>query len=330
VQFGEREARLGRGAHPGSHRDRLGVEDDAVHVEDDGERCVKHVVSVPKIQSKMGLMRREQVTIGRKTISYLDSAPAAPAARQHPLRHVLFLHAFPLHAEMWEHALGSLPDGWRGIAPDFRGFGRSTLPPGDKHRIIDFAGDMIDLLDRLDITEAIVVGCSMGGYVLFEMIHTAQNYVAGAVLVSTKATADTPEGRKGRLAMIDRLEKNGVEAIADDMLPKLLGDTTRRERPDLEKQLRNSIQSNKAETIKMAIGALMERADSTSLLHHMSMPSLIIAGAEDTLIPPSQATEMHREIPNSACELIPAVGHLPNLEQPAAFDALLDQYLRKL
>lgn len=275
-------------------------------------------------------MRREQVTIGRKTISYLDSEAAAPGARQHPLRHVLFLHAFPLHAEMWEHSLGALPGGWRGIAPDFRGFGRSTLPPGDKHRIIDLAGDMIDLLDRLEITEAIVVGCSMGGYVLFEMIHTAQNYVAGAVLVSTKATADTPEGKKGRLAMIERLDRGGVDAVAEEMLPKLLGETTRRQRPDLEKRVRNIIQSNKGETIKMAIGALMERADSTSLLHHMSMPSLIVAGTEDTLIPPSQATEMHREIPKSACELIPAVGHLPSLEQPAAFDALLERYLQKL
>src|SRR4030095_16573181 len=109
-------------------------------------------------------MRREQVTIGRKTISYLVSDPVTAPTRQRPLRHVLFIHAFPLHAEMWEPTLGALPDGWRGVAPDLRGFGQSTTPPGDKHRIIDFAGDMIDLLDRLEIASAVVVGCSMGGY----------------------------------------------------------------------------------------------------------------------------------------------------------------------
>ncbi len=275
-------------------------------------------------------MRRAQATIGRKTISYLDSEPPPAAHRQHPLRHVLFLHAFPLQAAMWEPTLGALPAGWRGIAPDLRGFGHSTLPPGDKHRIIDAAGDMIDLLDRLEIASAIVVGCSMGGYVLFEMIHTAQNYVAGAVLVSTKATADTAEGRAGRTAMIERLDKGGVEAIATEMLPKLLGATAQRDKPDLEKHVRSLITANKPETVKMGIMALMERADSTSLLHHMSMPSLLIAGTEDTLIPPSQAEEMHREIPNSVCELIARAGHLPNLEQPAAFDALLHGYLQKL
>lgn len=275
-------------------------------------------------------MRREQVTIGRKQISYLVSEPGAPASRQRPLRTVLFIHAFPLHAEMWEPNLGALPEGWRGIAPDLRGFGQSPLPPGSQHRILDFAGDMIDLLDRLDATSAVVVGCSMGGYTLFEMIHTAQNYVAGAVLVSTKATADTEEGQAGRKAMIERLERGGVAAIANEMLPKLLGMTTQRERPDLERHVRHMINSNKPETVKMAITALMERADSTPLLAHMKMPTLIIAGAEDTLIPPAQAEEMHKAIPNSQCEIMPFAGHLPNLEQTSPFDALLYQFLQKL
>lgn len=231
---------------------------------------------------------------------------------------------------MWDATLGALPEGWQGIAPDLRGFGQSSLPPVDKHRIIDFAGDMIDLLDRLEVTSAVVVGCSMGGYTLFEMVHTAQNYVAGAVLVSTKATADTEEAKAGRKAMIERLDRGGVAAIANEMLPKLLGATAQRERPDLESHVRTIINSNKPETVKMAITALMERADSTPLLTHMKMPTLIIAGTEDTLIPPAQADEMHKAIPNSQRETIAAAGHLPNLEQPAAFDAQLNQFLQKL
>ena len=72
------------------------------------------------------------------------------------------------------------------------------------------------------------------------------------------------------------------------------------------------------------------RADSTPLLPHLKVPSLIVAGAEDTLIPPVQADEMHKVIPNSACEKLPLAGHLPNLEQTDAFDALLYQFLQKL
>jgi pimeloyl-ACP methyl ester carboxylesterase len=275
-------------------------------------------------------MQRAQVTIGRKTLSYLISDQGAPPARQRPLRHVLFLHAFPLHAGMGEPNLGALPEGWQGIAPDFRGFGQSPLPPGDKHRMIDFAGDMIDLLDRLEVTSAVVVGCSMGGYALFEMIHTAPHYVSAAVLVSTKATADTDEAKTGRKAMIERLDRGGVGVIADEMAPKLLGATAQRERPDLVKHVKGMINSNKPETVKMAINALMERADSTPLLPHIKVPSLILAGVEDTLIPPAQADEMHKVIPNSGCEKMPLAGHLPNLEQTAPFDARLHQFLQKL
>ena len=275
-------------------------------------------------------MRREQVTIGRKRISYLVSEPVTPASRQRPLRNVLFIHAFPLHAEMWEPNLVALPEGWRGIAPDLRGFGQSSLPPGDQHRILDFAGDMVDVLDRLEVASAVVVGCSMGGYTLFEMIHTARNYVAGAVLVSTKATADTEEGKAGRKAMIERLARDGVPAIANEMVPKLIGATTGRERPDLEKHVRCMANANKPETVKMAITALMGRVDSTPLLAHMKMPTLIIAGAEDTLIPPAQADEMHDAIQNSQCETMACAGHLPNLEQTAPFNALLHQFLQKL
>jgi 3-oxoadipate enol-lactonase len=275
-------------------------------------------------------MRREQVKIGRKQISYLTSAPPAPATRQHPLRTVLFLHAFPLQAAMWEPNLGALPEGWRGIAPDLRGFGESPLPDSDKHRISEFAGDVIDLLDRLEISEAVCVGCSMGGYVLFEMIRTAPQYAAGAVLVSTRAGADSDEGKANRRKMIERLESGGVAAIASEMVPKLIGATSQRERPDLERQVRNLILGNPPEAIKTAITAMMERADSTPLLAKIKVPALIIAGAEDTLIPPSQAEEMHRAIPGSAWKILANGGHLLNLEQTTSFEALLYQYLQAL
>ena len=275
-------------------------------------------------------MRREQVTIGRKQITYLASETAAPAVRQHPLRTVVFLHAFPLTAEMWEPNLGALPEGWRGIAPDLRGFGHSPLPASDTPQIVDFAGDVVDLLDRLEITSAVLVGCSMGGYVLFEMIHTARQYASGVVLVSTRADADSEEGRAGRRRMLEGLESGGVSAIANEMAPKLLGITTRRERPDLETHLRNLILANKPDAIRTAVTAMMERSDSTPLLAQIKVPTLIVAGAEDMLIPTSQAGEMHRAISKSACEIMASAGHLPSLEQTTPFDRLLCRFLQKL
>jgi 3-oxoadipate enol-lactonase len=194
----------------------------------------------------------------------------------------------------------------------------------------DFAGDVIDLLDRLEITQAVVFGCSMGGYVLFEMLKSAPRYISAAGLVSTRPGADSDEGRANRLKMIEQVDREGVDAIASQMVPKLLGATTQRERPDLSTQVRNLVVANGAAGVKGAVAAMMERADSTPLLGKIDVPALIIHGLEDVLIPPAEAEGMHRAIRTSRLELMPACGHLPNLEQPARFAAVLEQFLSAL
>jgi 3-oxoadipate enol-lactonase len=275
-------------------------------------------------------MRRDRVIIGNKRISYLTSGPTVPATRQHPLRTVVLLHAFPLQARMWESTLAAMPDGWRAIAPDLRGFGESPLPGANTHRMTDRAGDVIDLLDHLEITEAVVMGCSMGGYVLFEMLKSAPSYMSAVGLVSTRPGADNEDGRKNRAKAIALVEGEGVDAIATQMIPKLLGATTQRDQPALMEHVRRLIDANSAEAITSAIKAMMDRNDSTPTLAKIGVPTLIVAGAEDTLIPPAEAEAMHRAIPNSQCEVMPFAGHLPNMEQPEKFNALLTEFLQKL
>ena len=120
------------------------------------------------------------------------------------------------------------------------------------------------------------------------------------------------------------------ETVADEMTPKLLGDTTRRDRPDLVKYIHDLIRSTTPAAIKMAVSAMMERRDMTPALGAIHAPTLIIAGAEDTLIPLPAIQQMHAAIKGSTLEMIPLAGHLPNLEQTAPFDALLYQFLQKL
>jgi 3-oxoadipate enol-lactonase len=267
-------------------------------------------------------MRRETVTVGSKSLSFLISDPPEPAVRQRPYSTVVFLHAFPLQSAMWETNVGAMPDGWRAVAPDLRweaGVGMS-----------DLAGDVVDLLDHLDVTRAAVVGCSMGGYVLFEMWRSAPRYISAVGLVSTRPGADNDEGRKNRQKMIDQVDREGVEAIAAQMVPKLLGATTQRDRPDLMTHVRSLVLENTPGRVKAAVTAMMERKDSTPLLEKIDVPALVIHGAEDALIPPTEAEGMHRAIRNSQLELIPLSGHLPNLEQQPSFDGMLSQFLKKL
>lgn len=277
-------------------------------------------------------MRRDAATIGHKTINYLISEPSTPAVRQQPSSTVVFLHAFPLHSGMWEASLRAIPEGWRGVAPDLRpspsSGGASSGEPGVT--MSELAGNVIDLLDHLEIARAAVVGCSMGGYVLFEMWRSAPRYISAVGLVSTRPGADTQDGRKNREKMIELADREGIEAIAAQMVPKLLGVTTQRERPDLATHVRNLICANTRDGIKTFVKAMMERGDSTPLLAKIDVPALIVHGAEDILIPPTEAEGMHRAIRNSQLELIPLSGHLPNLEQPAPFEAALREFLKKL
>ena len=127
--------------------------------------------------------------------------------------------------------------------------------------------------------------------------------------------------------MLDLVHARGPEAIADDMLPKLLGATTLATRSAIAAEVRSMILSNTSEWIASAIRVLMSRPDSTPVLKSIRVPTLIIVGEEDILTPVSTAEDMHSRIAGSDLVRIPAAGHLPNLEQPEAFDAALARFL---
>jgi 3-oxoadipate enol-lactonase len=227
---------------------------------------------------------------------------------------------------MWQGQLALSDRGWRVIAPQFRGFdGGSGDPPAQS--VDDYAGDVVDLLDALHIHDAVVGGLSMGGYVAFALIRHASRYVHGLILADTKAQADTPEGVEGRKRMIALVGTTGPGAVADEMLPKLLGDTTRRTRPQVVERVRALANSSSAEAIAGALRALMTRPDSTPQLSTIHVPTLIIVGDEDTVTPRSAAEEMHHGIPGSELVAIPEAGHLTNLERPDAFDAAVTRFL---
>jgi len=227
---------------------------------------------------------------------------------------------------MWERQLALADRGWRVIAPQFRGFdGGSGDPPALS--IDDYAGDVVDLLDALHIHEAIVGGLSMGGYVAFALLRHAARYVHGLILADTKAQADTPEGVEGRKRMIELVGSKGPAAVAEEMIPKLLGETTRRTRPDVVDHVRALATSSSADAIAGALRALMTRPDSTPQLSTIHVPTLILVGEEDIVTPHAAAEELHRGIAGSALVAIPEAGHLTNLEQPDAFDAAVKQFL---
>jgi pimeloyl-ACP methyl ester carboxylesterase len=263
------------------------------------------------------MIRETEITRGGRRMRYLEAGAGWP---------VVLLHAFPLSAEMWRPQLEHVPDGWRYIAPDLAGFGQSSrlLPTATMD---GFADDVVGLLDHLEIERATIVGLSMGGYITFALYRRAAERFTALVLVDTRAPADTPEGRQGRLKMRQLVNEAGVGAVADQMLPKLLGETSRRTRPQLERRVRALIEANDAAGVGGAIDAMMERPDSTPSLSRISHPTLIVAGDEDTLIPLSDAETMQQHISRSRLVVLEGAGHLSNLEVPEEFSEALRDFL---
>jgi pimeloyl-ACP methyl ester carboxylesterase len=111
------------------------------------------------------------------------------------------------------------------------------------------------------------------------------------------------------------------------MVPRLLGETTRAERPDIVERVRTLILSNPATAIAGAITAIMTRPDSTPLLSSIHCPTLILVGDQDALTPPAMSRDMQRGIAGSELVVVPKAGHLSSLEQPSAFNAALARFL---
>src|SRR5262249_1592249 len=154
----------------------------------------------------------------------------------------------------------------------------------------------------------------------------APRYFRGLVLADTRPQADPPAGVQARNEMLALLRDKGASAVADQMLPRLLGETTRRERPDAVDRTRALIRANSPEAIAGAIVALRDRADSTPVLDTIHCPTLIVVGDEDAITPPELSEGMQRAIPGSELVVIPRTGHLANLEQPEQFDGALARF----
>ena len=241
---------------------------------------------------------------------------------------MLFIHGFPLDRTMWRHLVATLT-GWRRIAPDLRGMGLSEVP-ADSYTVAEYADDLAELLAVLDVDEAVVCGLSMGGYIAFELLRRHPGKVMGLVLVSTRAAPDDAQGKNSRDDMIRTVEQGGPEAIVDRMLPKLLAPSSLTAMPQVVEHVRTMIAGNPKRGVIGALEAMRDRVDATSLLNEINVPTLVVAGREDQLIPAAQSKKLADAIPGAQFTQIPEAGHIPPMEQPIAMSRVVREFLEAI
>jgi len=242
---------------------------------------------------------------------------------------VVLVHAFPLSSKMWEGQVRQLSRFARVITPEIPGLGGS--PSQAEPSIAETARQLARLLDRLEIREPVMIGgLSMGGYVTFEFLRQFPERVGALGLFATRANADSHEIRDKRAKTIHKIRTEGLEAFIPAVIMNLLGETTRRTHPELQRQVEALIRANSGEGVIDATRAMAARNDSQDLLPGITCPVLVIGGMEDTFVTAEETRAMQSRISGSVLHLVEGSGHLVNLEAPGVFNSALEAFLKHL
>jgi 3-oxoadipate enol-lactonase len=237
---------------------------------------------------------------------------------------LLLIHAFPLDARMWEPQLASLGARVPLVSPHLPGFGATEGP--EVLTMAAAAERCTRALDEAGLDTAVVCGLSMGGYVAFELWRAARPRVAALVLANTKAEPDTTDAAATRRTLAERLRTEGHGFLVDQPPPLL--------REEAPSELRDRVTAWIAEQTPGAIAAaalgMAERPDSVPDLATIDVPTLVITGVEDRLIPPDVTAGIADGVDGAELLRIEGAGHLSNVEAPEAFDTALGGVLTGL
>ncbi|MCZ8215643.1 MAG: alpha/beta hydrolase [Cyclobacteriaceae bacterium] len=265
---------------------------------------------------------QRNIQIDDISISYYDEgSPSSPV--------LLFIHGFPFSKAIWESEIELLKDNFRIIAYDVRGFGQSdagTL----SFSIQQFANDLLLFISALQLDKIILCGHSMGGYIALLAITQDPDRFNGLILCNTQCVEDSAETKIKRADTVLAVQANGLKKYAADSIDKLFSKTALVEYPKAVTFVEEIILNTPLETITHTLQALANRSETCSLLHTITVPVLIIVGADDQLTPIEASQKMQALIPQSDLKILEGVGHITNLEAPEEFLHSLRFFLASL
>jgi pimeloyl-ACP methyl ester carboxylesterase len=240
---------------------------------------------------------------------------------------LVFLHAFPLQAAMWDYQIEALEGAHRCIAIDLPGFGQSPPPEAADDASMQGWADLVaGVLDQLAVDEATIVGASMGGYLAMALLRHHAGRVRQLVLADSRARSDDPSVAQRRTTQQNQL-RDGAEvgSLAKGTVEGLLssGSMTR---ADLVEYVHALAAGADPEGWIAALEAMKDRPDSMLLLRQSDVRALVVVGELDRVTPIAEAMSL-RLLLKGELVVVPDVGHLPNIEDPLAFNDALVAFL---
>jgi pimeloyl-ACP methyl ester carboxylesterase len=238
---------------------------------------------------------------------------------------VVFLHPTPVDHCFWRPAAEVFEPDYRVILPDLPGHGLSPL--GSETTSMETMGRaVLRLLDALSIHQAIFCGCSIGGYLLYELWRQAPERIRALAICSAKPHADTEETRHAREQTIAGIAQRGTGPFFEAMLDTLVGAPARERDPDILHRLRIMMERMSADSAMAVQRALAARPDSRPASATIRVPTAVLAAALDRGSTPAEMRELANTIPGSGFYLLQEMGHYAPYEQPRLVGALLRRF----
>jgi 3-oxoadipate enol-lactonase len=235
---------------------------------------------------------------------------------------VVLIHGFGLDMRMWDPQVGPLADRFRVVRYDCRGFGASG--PFDPAVPYTHAGDLVALLDHLDIGEAVLAGLSFGGRVALQAALADPARVRGLALLD--AVLDgvpwDPESARALDEVARRVQEAGV--LAGREAHPLFA--AARERPDLAAALAAMVAGYPGQHW-LGQDPHRETRPPIDVLEGICVPALVAVGERDVPGFREMSAVLARRIPGAAYRVVAGAGHMVNMEQPAAINDLLISFV---
>ncbi|MEP2641135.1 3-oxoadipate enol-lactonase [Roseobacter sp.] len=233
---------------------------------------------------------------------------------------VVFANSLGTDLRLWDSILPLLPKGLRVIRFDKRGHGLSSCPPAP-YTMGALVKDTERLLDHLAVRDCVFVGLSIGGMIAQGLAVKRLDMVRAMVLSNTAAKIGTASAWADR---IDQVRQNGIQSMADAVMERWFSKDFRAT-PDVDLWRNMLIQQNPDGY--MGCSAAISGTDFYTATASLRLPTMGIAGANDGATPPDLVRETVNLIPGSQCHVIRKGGHLPCVDQPDEYAALLTRFL---
>src|SRR5580658_586455 len=251
-----------------------------------------------------------------------------PGVEQGSGRTVVLLHGYPLNHQIWAGQWTGLSELCRVVALDLPGYGLAEGAPVPD-TLSGFAEAVYSTVARFR-GPVVLAGHSFGGYILLELIRTHPDVAEALVLADTRSEGDSPEAREKRLALVRALEDPVHPFDVEGTAKGLVAPATWAAQGPVVGTVRDMVTTAPRRAVIGSLKAMAGRPNLTPVLPKIRVPTLVVWGEEDQLIPPALTRSMVARIPASRGVGIPSAGHLPCLEAPEAFNLAVTELLERL